>query len=80
MIYKFFGEMNQLIHIKGNCKKYSATKREKKRLLYFCTQLFSLRWRINYISEHLQSNYFSQYNLNKKQTSVEIVLKTLRLF
>lgn len=47
----------------------------KKRLLYFVTQLLSLGWRINYISEHLQSNYFSYYNLNKKQTSVEIVLK-----
>lgn len=79
MIYKFFGEMNQLIHIKGNCRKYSATKRAKKATLLLYPA-FSLRWRINYISEHLQSNYFSQYDLNKKQTSVEIVLKTLILF
>ena len=31
MIYKFVWEMNQLIHIKSNCGKYSATKREKKK-------------------------------------------------
>lgn len=76
MIYKFVWEMNQLIHIKSNCGKYSATKREKKKKGYFTFAPNSFP-NVGELTrfKHLQSNDFSQYNLNKKQTSVEIVQK-----